>query len=180
MRVSRGTEDPNKKMGFAMIIAMWLIIFAMLAWFFTGVLDHQNNPNQAVVTQYTTDNMKEVVLQRNRFGHYVADGEINGVTVEFMLDTGATGVVVPADLARKLSLKRGAPITVQTANGTVNAFALKLDNVAIGEISLPDVKAILNPVDQSNVVLLGMSFLKYIEFTQRGDTLILRQIPGQF
>jgi len=180
MRVNRGNEDPNKKMGFTMIIAMWLIIFAMLAWFFSGVLDHQNNPNQAVVTQYMADNVKEVVLQRNRFGHYVTDGEINGVPVEFMLDTGATGVVVPADLARKLSLTKGSPITVQTANGAVNAYAIKLDRVAIGDISLPRVKAILNPADQSDVVLLGMSFLKHIEFTQRGDTLILRQMPGEF
>jgi len=180
MRVGRESDDPTKKMGLSMIIAMWLIIFLMLAWFFSEVLDRQNNPNQAVVTQFTADNVKEVVLQRNRFGHYVTNGEINGVQVEFMLDTGATGVVVPVELAKKLSLKKGLPITVQTANGTVNAYAIKLDRVAIGEISLPEVKAILNPADQSGVVLLGMSFLKHIEFTQRGDTLILRQIPGEF
>lgn len=172
---SQQDKDPNKKMGFMMIIGMWLLIFVMLGWFFTTVLDRQNNPNSSVATQYVSDNVKEVVLQRNRFGHYVVNGMINHREVEFMLDTGATGVVVPLHLAKQLSLKQGRSIRVQTANGAVNAFAVKLKSVSIGDISLPDVNAIVNPADQSDVVLLGMSFLKHIEFTQRGDTLILRQ-----
>ncbi|MCK4710108.1 MAG: TIGR02281 family clan AA aspartic protease [Gammaproteobacteria bacterium] len=158
-----------------MLLAMWFIIFAMLAWFFSGVLDRQNNPNQSVRTSYVDNQTLEVVLQRNRFGHYVTDGMINNTEVEFMLDTGATGVVVPGYLAKELGIKKGIPVTVQTANGRLNAFAIKLDQVSIGEITLYDVKALLNPNEESDIILLGMSFLKHIEFTQRGDTLTLRQ-----
>ena len=162
-------------MGLNMLIAMWVLIFIMLALFFSKVLDRQNNPNQSVVSKRISDAQIEVILQRNRFGHYVTDGMINGEQVEFMLDTGATGVVVPASLADKLGIKKGQKIRVHTANGTIDAYAVKLHRVSIGDISLSDVKAMINPKERSDVILLGMSFLKHIEFTQRGDTLILRQ-----
>lgn len=169
------TDKTTKGMGLNMLIAMWVLIFIMLALFFSKVLDRQNNPNQSVVSKRISDAQIEVILQRNRFGHYVTDGMINGEQVEFMLDTGATGVVVPASLADKLGIKKGQKIRVHTANGTIDAYAVKLHRVSIGDISLSDVKAMINPKERSDVILLGMSFLKHIEFTQRGDTLILRQ-----
>jgi aspartyl protease family protein len=52
-----------------------------------------------------------------------------------------------------------------------------LDRVAVDGIELENVRAIINPNDDTDVILLGMSFLKKIEFTQRGDVLILRQYP---
>ncbi|MCK5334826.1 MAG: TIGR02281 family clan AA aspartic protease [Gammaproteobacteria bacterium] len=172
-------HDSKSKMGWGMLLAMWAIIFSMLAWFFSGVLDRQNNPNQSISTNYISDQVLEVVLQRNRFGHYVTYGQINGVKAEFMLDTGATGVVIPEHMASSLGLKRGAPVIVQTANGNLQAYAVKLEKVSIGDITLHDIKALLNPAEKTDVILLGMSFLKYIEFTQRGDVLILRQYVGE-
>ncbi|MDH5517825.1 MAG: TIGR02281 family clan AA aspartic protease [Gammaproteobacteria bacterium] len=168
-------RNSNAKMGLGMLLAMWLLIFALLAWFFSGVLDHQNNPNQTVSSQYLSDQVVEVVLQRNRYGHYLSTGIINKKTVEFMLDTGASGVVVPGYLAAELGLKKGQPVMARTANGTIKAYSARLDRVSIGDISLQDVKALINPDEKSEIILLGMSFLKQIEFTQRGDTLILRQ-----
>lgn len=176
---TEASDNSTKGMGYRMIIAMWIIIFIMLTWFFSKVLDQQVNPNSSVATEYNNFS-REVVLQRNRFGHYVTSGRINGLDVEFMLDTGATGVVVPSSLAKQLQIKKGMPVHVQTANGTVKAYEVILDRVAIGEISLNNVKAILNPSDQSDMILLGMSFLKHIEFTQRGDQLILRQVVTDF
>lgn len=174
------TDDQNKGMGWSMLLAMWLLIFIMLAWFFSKILDQQNNPNQSVTSHRISDMQVEVSLQRNRSGHYVADGEINGERVEFMLDTGATGVIVPAYMAAKLGIEKGERVTVHTANGRINAYAVTLRKVAIGEISLMNVKAMINPKELSPVVLLGMSFLKHIEFTQRGDTLTLRQNINEF
>ncbi|MDH5392622.1 MAG: TIGR02281 family clan AA aspartic protease [Gammaproteobacteria bacterium] len=167
--------NQNKKTGVILLLMMWLLIFALLAWFFSGVLERQNNPNQSVSSHYVSDQVLEVVLQRNRYGHYVTNGQINGVQVEFMLDTGASGVVVPGYLATELGLKKGPPLTVQTANGAIRVYAVRLDQVSIGDISLSAVKAMINPKEQSRIILLGMSFLKHIEFTQRGDSLILRQ-----
>lgn len=172
-------KDSKSKMAWVMLLAMWFIIFAMLAWFFSEVLDRQNNPNQSITTNKVADQVLEVVLQRNRFGHYVTDGMVNNIPVVFMLDTGATGVVIPEHLSSTLGVKRGASVIVQTANGNIQAYKAKLSRVAIGGIILKDVKALLNPSEESDVILLGMSFLKHIEFTQRGNTLTLRQYASE-
>jgi aspartyl protease family protein len=92
-----------------------------------------------------------------------------------MLDTGATGVAVPAPVAERLGLARGQRYRAQTANGVAVGYATRLDSVSVGEIELRDVQAGITPGLQMDQVLLGMSFLKHIEFTQRGDRLILRQ-----
>jgi len=168
-------KDTKSGMGWRMLIAMWLLIFLMLGWFFNKVLDQQHNPNQSVISQQLSAAITEVTLQRNRFGHYVTSGQINGTDVEFILDTGATGVVIPEQMASKLKLKKGRAVTVHTANGRIQAFMSILDQASIGEIKLNNVKAMINPAEKTDVILLGMSFLKHIEFTQRGDTLILRQ-----
>jgi len=119
--------------------------------------------------------VRELTLQRNRFGHYVASGNINDTPVVFLLDTGASDVSVPENLARQIGLKRGRPMMYQTANGTITVFATRLDKVDLGGIVLRQVRASINPNMQGNEVLLGMSFLKHLEFSQRGNTLVLRQ-----
>jgi len=167
----------QKRIGTFMVVVMWILFLVLLAVFFEGIVDRQTNPNQNLSTQYTEAGVREVELQRNRYGHYVTDGWINGQSVVFMLDTGATGVAIPEHIAEKLQLKRGAAIQVQTANGAVIGYVSTLDSVAVDGIELENVKAIINPSDDTDVILLGMSFLKKIEFTQRGDVLILRQYP---
>jgi aspartyl protease family protein len=52
-----------------------------------------------------------------------------------------------------------------------------LETVSVGDIELSGVSAGISPGLQGDEVLLGMSFLRHIEFTQRGDTLILKQYP---
>ena len=174
-------NDPQQKeqtrIGTFMVAAMWILLLILLISFFEDIIDKQLNPNQSLNTQYTEAGVREVELQRNRYGHYVTDGLINGQHVVFMLDTGATGVAVPQHIAINLQLKAGAAIQLQTANGVVTGYASKLDSVAVDGIELKDVRAIINPGDDSDQILLGMSFLKKIEFTQRGDMLILRQYP---
>jgi aspartyl protease family protein len=133
------------------------------------------NPNQSLQTHYTQDEFREVILQRNKFGHYVTSGEINGKPVTFLLDTGATGVAIPESTAKRLGLQRGRAYQSQTANGIAIGYATLLDLVAVGDIELQDVRAGIAPGLQGGQILLGMTFLKHIEFTQRGDTLILRQ-----
>jgi aspartyl protease family protein len=114
------------------------------------------------------------VLKRNHFGHYVTSGTVNGDPVEFLLDTGASDVAIPADLADRLGLKRGPPVQYQTANGTITAYRTTIDSVAIGPMVVRNVPASINPGMHDMEILLGMSVLKHVEFTQRGDTLILR------
>jgi len=115
------------------------------------------------------------VLKRNRQGHYVTSGKINGHDVVFMIDTGATDIAVPVNVAKRVGLIPGRKNIHQTANGNVVVFSTRLQTVAVGEISLNNVKASINPGMDFNEILLGMSFLKNLEFTQRGNTLTLRQ-----
>jgi aspartyl protease family protein len=162
-----------KYIGKGMIIAAWVLVLGLLLMFFNQMLSIQRNPNQEISSHLSSDNIRIVVLKRNRSGHYVATGLINNYPVELMLDTGATHVSVPAKLAEKLNLKRGAPVNTITANGTITTYTTILDKVQLGDIVLHKVRASLNPY--SNDVLLGMSFLKKLEFTQRGNTLTIKQ-----
>ena len=173
-----GSQDDireQKRMGLTMQALAWIVLLGLGVFFFSDVLDKQHNPNQDLQTRYGEEGMREVVLQRNKFGHYVTTGAINGKPVVFMLDTGATGVAIPDAVASNLGLKRGRAFATQTANGVSTSYAANLNSVSVGEIELQNVRAGITPGLQTKQILLGMSFLKHIEFTQRGDTLILRQ-----
>jgi aspartyl protease family protein len=162
-----------------MIVLAWVLALGLLVSFFDKILDQQYNPNQEAMSTIAAG-VNEVVLKRNRYGHYVADGRINGEPVVFLLDTGATDVALSMRLANRLGLERGASMTSQTANGLVNSWRTRLDTVSLGNIRLHDVRASILPDmgfdDQE--VLLGMSFLKRLEMIQRGDSLTLRQLDG--
>ncbi len=160
-----------------MMIAGWIVGLGLLTLVFGNVLDGQFNPNRQVATQIGNDGVREVVLQRNRYGHYVANGEINGHTVEFLLDTGASDVSIPQSVAAQLGLKRGQPLVYNTANGSITAYMTLIRDLCLGDIELQDIPASINPYKGDDTILLGMSFLKHLEFTQRGDTLIIRQYP---
>ncbi|GMQ88843.1 MAG: TIGR02281 family clan AA aspartic protease [Gammaproteobacteria bacterium] len=170
--------DPDKystsRLGKGMTLAAWIIALGLLTLFFNNRLDRQRNPNQSVYSRIDDAGRPEVILKRNRFGHYITNGTVNGRSVEFILDTGASDVAVPAELAQELGLKRGAPVQYQTANGVVTAYRTTIDSVTIGPLIIRNVPASINPGMRDMEILLGMSVLKHIEFTQRGDTLILR------
>ena len=161
----------HKQLGHKFIIAMWIAVMIMVYFLFENILENDYNPNQSV--QITSAN--EVMLQRNRYGHYVTHGKINNQPVTFLLDTGASDISIPSKIARKLKLKAGSERRYQTANGIIVGNLTTLNSVSIGNIKLNDVRASINPAMDNDEILLGMSFLKFIEFTQRGDTLILRQ-----
>jgi len=167
----------QKRMGFAMVVGMWVLILVILMYFFSSVFDNMQNPNQNVASRIDSDGAREVVLVRNRFGHYVSNGEINGQQVQFMVDTGASDVAIPERLARSLGLKRGERQILHTANGTAVGYSTRLDSVAVGNIVLNNVRATIAPGINSDEVLLGMAFLKHLEFTQRGNELTIRQYP---
>lgn len=168
--------NPFRRSGTVMLFITWMLILGGLYWYFNGWEEQQVNPNPARVLNAQQG---ELTLVRNRAGHYVAEGEINGRRVTFLLDTGATWVALPTSLARELGLKRGAAITLQTANGSAVGYQTRLDSVRLGPIDLRDVAALVADGMDAGTVLLGMSFLKRVEFTQRGDQLILRPRSGE-
>ncbi|HEB95545.1 MAG TPA: TIGR02281 family clan AA aspartic protease [Sedimenticola thiotaurini] len=163
------------RIGRWMMVAAWLALLLLLTLFFSRYLEHRDNPNRDPAGSVTAGGVRQVVLLRNRAGHYVADGSINGSRVTFLLDTGATDVAVPLALAERLGLPRGLPTISRTANGNVRTWSTRLDEVRLGPIRLRDVRASILPGMKGNEVLLGMSFLKHLELVQRGRELILRQ-----
>jgi len=151
----------------------WGLAIAMLVWFFEDKLQQQFNPNSQV--QSHVDNGRvTVVLEQNRMGHYVARGKVNGQSVTFLLDTGATLVAIPEGLAQKLGLRKGRQGMSQTANGRVITYRTEIDRLQLGDIQLSNVAASITPGMDGDVILLGMSALKEFELMQKGDTLTLR------
>ena len=171
-------KPPGRSIGKGMLIVSFSLGLMALTIFFNGVLQSQSNPNSEPEFSETDNGIKEVVLQRNRQGHYVANGTINGVPVTFLLDTGATDVAIPAAIARKAGLNQGYISQAATANGIIQVYSTILDELQLGNIRLHDIKASITPSMGGETILLGMSALKQIEFTQRGSNLTLRQIPA--
>jgi aspartyl protease family protein len=167
-------QHSTKKLGMMFTLSGWIIGFLLLALIFSNILDYQANPNQSVATSQSSQ-FKQIILERNRYGHYVFDGEINGKPVTFLVDTGATTTSIPANLQEYLHLKAGPAFNVSTANGIATAYMTRLDELKMGEILLTDIKASLNPGLPDNSILLGMNVLKRMELVQRGDTLIIKQ-----
>src|SRR5688500_10271178 len=118
---------------------VWLVIMAAVAWLFYGYLEGELNPNRVPHVTGTG----EVVLKRNRAGHFVASGTINGRPVTFLVDTGATQFSVPRQLAEELGLERGTPVQLMTAAGPSRGYATRLASVELASLRLDDARAIV-------------------------------------
>ncbi|MCB1738637.1 MAG: retroviral-like aspartic protease family protein [Gammaproteobacteria bacterium] len=165
-------SSTTRSFGTAFTFAAWLLGLALLTWLFGHYETRRDHPNRELDSVGTA-----VELQRNRQGHYLADGYINGERVRFLVDTGATLVAIPQAVAERLNLPRLARGSSQTAGGDVDTWLTRLDEVRLGSIVLHDVPASINPHMAFDETLLGMAFLKHLELVQRGDTLTLRQYP---
>ncbi len=169
------SNDEGKKIGKGMAIAAWILGMVLLTRFFGNWEAQQINPNQnpnSVALNQST----QVILQQNRQHHYLVNGKVNSLPATFMLDTGATDVVIPAGLADTYGLEiTGSGIGV-TANGVVSLDKTVLHEVSIGDITLYNVRASITPgMDKNQPILLGMSALKQLDLNQQGDTLTLTQ-----
>ncbi|WP_304639650.1 retropepsin-like aspartic protease family protein [Pseudomonas sp.] len=166
-------QPATRRVGTVMLVLAWVAGLGLAANWFAGVEERKRNPNQNPVSLRTESGV-EVILQRNPQGHYLATGRINGREVVFLLDTGATFVAVPAHLAEGLRLERGRATTVITANGPAQSFTTRIDALELGDIRLQGVEAGIVPGMTGDEILLGMSALRRLDFSQRGGELILR------
>ena len=121
----------------------------------------------------------EVAIPADRRGHFFVQVSINGTSVRMMVDTGATGVVLSRDDARRVGINpQASDFTARTttANGIVPVAPIMLKEVAVGEISVRDVPAIVHPDTRFQGSLLGMSFLSRLsQFEVIRGRLILKQ-----
>ncbi len=110
-------------------------------------------------------------------GHFVIGAEVDGTEVNFLLDTGASDVVLSPNDARRLGYdvaKLSYTLPYSTANGRIFGAPIVLGRIAVGPIVLKDVPASVNGAAMYRS-LLGMSFLKRLKgFEIRGDKLTLK------
>lgn len=118
----------------------------------------------------------ETTLHADANGHFVTQGAVNGATVKFLVDTGASLVSMGASDARRAGIdyRKGEPVGTMTANGPTQVWRVKLNNVRVGDVVLHDVDGAVHPQDMP-FALLGMSFLKRMEMQREGERLQLRQ-----
>ena len=108
-------------------------------------------------------------------GHFTADGQVNGQTVRFVVDTGASLVSIPVSEARRLSLdyQKGQKARMNTANGATTGYLVQLDTVKVGGITLHGVDAVVIEGTGFGSPLLGMSFLNRMNMKREGDIMTL-------
>lgn len=115
-----------------------------------------------------------VVLRADDRGHFTAPAMINGISINMLVDTGASLIALPATEATRLGInyRQGAPNSADTAGGVVKTYHVKLDKIKIGDVELYQVDASI--IEQGlTTPLLGMSFLNRMDMRREGDQMTL-------
>ncbi|MEO0994574.1 MAG: TIGR02281 family clan AA aspartic protease [Pseudomonadota bacterium] len=154
--------------------AIWVLIFAggVIAYGFKDQLTAQLVPGHAAVSGDT------VRLTRAADGHFHARLEVNGAPIEFLVDTGATEMVLTladAEAAGFDPQRLAFTQRAMTANGAVAGAPVRLERVEFAGITERNVPAVVNG-GALHVSLLGMRYLdRFSGFEISGDTLTLRR-----
>lgn len=154
--------------------AIWVLIFVgvVIAYGFSDTLKQQVMPSRA------TQNAQGFEVQRARDGHFYLTLQVNGKNIPFVVDTGATDIVLSQSDAEKVGINPDALTYIgraKTPNGVVKTATTVLDRIALGDTVDYDVRASVNggKMDGS---LLGMAYLnRFSEISMRGDRLILKR-----
>ncbi len=127
---------------------------------------------------FASPRVSEAQILRDTAGSYRTVGSINGRTVSFLVDTGASAIAMNEHVARRLDLSYrldGKRTRVNTASGVALGYAVQLDRVQVGELSLGNVEGLVIEGDSPREVLLGMSFLGQVDMRNEGNVLVLRR-----
>lgn len=121
-------------------------------------------------------NTQRIVLRQTGGGHFMTGGAINGKSVRFMVDTGATTIAMDESTAKRIGLKYkgGRKLSITTANGVVAGWRVKLDSVKLGSVTVYNVDAGVSQVSMP-YVLLGNSFLDRFVMTRDDDKMVLEK-----
>lgn len=133
--------------------------------------------NRQISTQFKKSEKSEVRIASARGGHHITPGRINGVPVEFMVDTGASIIAMNYREAEKLGIdyRAGKPITVNTANGVAKAYKIVLNRVSVGDIELNQVSAAVSTTESPTIILLGNSYLSNVDMLVDSGVLVLKE-----
>lgn len=168
--------------GVAKAAALWVVIIAVLALGYSYRLElrviGERVLGEFLPHRGTVVGDDEVRFPVRNDGHFLIEALVDGTPVRFLVDTGASDIVLsPADARRIGFDPENLAFTgfAETANGTVRTAPVRLGSVAIGPIRMSDLPASVNQAAMRGS-LLGMSFLKRLRsFEMRDDVLILRR-----
>jgi aspartyl protease family protein len=132
--------------------------------------------SRAIGTHYKEADTTEVRLSSSHNGHFFGSAMIQGTRVQFMVDTGASAVVMNSIVAKQIGvdMSRAQAIRVATAQGVTLGHQVSLKKVSVGDIDVRNVSAIVlegeHPVD----VLLGNSFLSQVDMSIDNGVMVLQ------
>ena len=121
---------------------------------------------------------KKITLSPDASGGYSVTGSINGSSVPFIVDTGATLVSMNSNVAKRLGIDfklKGKESLSYTASGTSKIYVVNLKKVRIGDIELQNVQGAVHEGDFPVITLLGMSFLGELNMKREGRILELEK-----
>jgi aspartyl protease family protein len=129
----------------------------------------------AVATTSAARGGDSVTLYADSRGHFITTVVVNGISLRFLVDTGATSVALSSADARRAGLNylEATRSFTQSAGGVIPIYNVKLDSVRVGDITLNNVDAVVIEGDKLPIALLGMSFLNRMEMRRDGTTLTL-------
>ena len=117
---------------------------------------------------------RRIVLSAESGGHFFSGGNINGKSVRFMVDTGATNVALSQEDAERIGIdyKNGQRTVSRTANGVIATYRTTLTSVRVGDVVVYNVDATIVPGHMTHV-LLGNSFLTRFQMKRENEQLTL-------
>jgi len=142
---------------------VWLVLGALV---FVG---YQWQRHEALKATFTTSADGIVEIRRGDDGHYHWPGRLNGASVDFLVDTGASGVAIPAGLADRLGLASEGTVQSSTAGGSVVGHVVRGDLVLEGGVRAERLRMVALPRLASP--LLGMDVLGRLHWQQRDGLL---------
>lgn len=119
---------------------------------------------------------REIVIPRSRDTHFYVAGRIDGHAVAFMVDTGASTVVVSQSVATRLNLPRGQFVMMNTAGGIAQCEEVTGRTIMLGGITIHNVRVLVAP-NMKEEALLGQNVLRHLDVVQTAERMTLRARP---
>lgn len=149
------------------IVTVWGLLGLVLFLAFQFWQSHEQRTRFAVATDGAIE------IRRGPDGHYHWPGRVNGIAVDFLVDTGASSTALPLALAERAGLRAEGSVTSSTAGGTVQGTTARADIELDGGVQAQRLRVAVLP--RLAAPLLGMDVLGQLQFSQ-GDG-VLRFTP---
>ena len=160
-------NDSSREMPRTLKLAtVWLLLGVLV---FVGVQAWQSQQQRA---RFSVDAVSGAIeLRRAADGHFHWPGTVNGIAVDFLVDTGATGTAIPQALANRAGLVAEGTLRSSTAGGVVQGSLARADVALQGGVRADRLRVAVLPRLESP--LLGMDVLAKMRFTQNDGVLRL-------